>query len=197
MKRERDREREELGSVFRLLTQTTLVTDPCRYGSNRWRRLCPFVHVCGRTHAPKCAELFAWLTSVEDADEEHIADVPVPQIAAKILEVIETVFQESIWCMFEEPQVAAKIFEVIKVPQDAPVPHVELTRSLGEAGSSWPVETRPAPTLPQSQGLLVKLGLLGKRSTAARQNPNSKCFLVKVNLDLLGAKQTARPVPPP
>ena len=37
---------------------------------------------------------------------EHIVDVP--QIAAKIPEVADTIHQERIWCTFEEPQVAAK-----------------------------------------------------------------------------------------
>ena len=48
---------------------------------------------------------------------EQTVDVPVSQIVTKIPEVVETIPQERIWCMFEEPQVAAKILEVIKVPQ--------------------------------------------------------------------------------
>ena len=67
------------------------------------------------------------LEEVKERVHEHIVeqtvDVPVPQIVTKILEVVETIPQERIWCMFEEPQVAAKILEVIKVPQidDFPV----------------------------------------------------------------------------
>ena len=53
----------------------------------------------------------------EEGVVEQTIDVPVPQIATKIPEVVETILQERIWCMFEEPQVAAKILEVIKVPQ--------------------------------------------------------------------------------
>ena len=70
--------------------------------------------------------------------------------------------------MFEEPQVATKILEVIKVPQeqvvDAPVPHVELAESLGEAGSS---ESRTRRTklvhqsIQQSQSLMEKLVMFG------------------------------------
>ena len=68
--------------------------------------------------------------------------VPAPQIAAKIPEVVETILQERIWCMFEEPQVAAKILEVIKVLSvqcvDAAVPRVDLAESLGEAEAAPP-----------------------------------------------------------
>ena len=81
--------------------------------------------------AVRWAALWSFLAMQEEGDEnlegikervhEHIVeqtvDVPVPQIATKILEVVETIPQERIWCMFEEPQVPAKIVEVIKVPQ--------------------------------------------------------------------------------
>ena len=68
------------------------------------------------------------LEGIKERVHEHIVgqtvDVPVPQIATKIQEMVETIPQERIWCMFEEPQVAAKILDVIKVPQidDFPMP---------------------------------------------------------------------------
>ena len=89
------------------------------------------------------AALWSFLAMQEEGDEnleeikervhEHIVeqtvDVPVPQIATKIPEVVETIPQERIWCMFEEPQVAAKILEVIKVLQidDFPMPRAAKT----------------------------------------------------------------------
>ena len=32
----------------------------------------------------------------------HLVEVPMPQIAAKITEVVETILQKRIWCIFEE-----------------------------------------------------------------------------------------------
>ena len=49
---------------------------------------------------------------------------------------------------------------------------------------------RPTPTLPQSQSLLVKIGLLSQ-STASHWNPKSQCALVK--LGRLGPEQVASP----
>ena len=81
-----------------------------------------------------------------------------------------------------------EILEVIKVPQeqnvDAPVPHVELTASSGEAGSSRERTALPTPPLQQSESLLVKLRSLVSQSTLPRQKPISQSLLA--NMDLLG-----------
>ena len=53
--------------------------------------------------------------------------------------------------------------------------------------------TQPAPTLQQSQSLLVKLGLPELLCTVSRQNLNSQRALVK--LGPLGPEQKAQPVP--
>ena len=84
---------------------------------------------------------------MEEADVEHIVDVPVPQFTGEILEVVENIPKERISERTMEQTV------------DVPVPHVELAVSAGVAGSSRAGKTRPVPTLQQSQSLLVKLGL--------------------------------------
>ena len=84
-----------------------------------WRPLCPYILACGCKRAREWAETWAFLATQEETSEEQNVDVSVPQIAAKIPELV-----------------------VIKVPQervcsvDATVPHVELGGSLGEGGSS-------------------------------------------------------------
>ena len=56
---------------------------------------------------------------------EHTVAVPVPQIAARISEVVETIPQERIWCTFEEfddfpvPQIVEENLDVIKAPHGA------------------------------------------------------------------------------
>ena len=45
-------------------------------------------------------------------------DKPVPQIAAKIPEVVETILQEHISDDFPVPQVVKENLEVIKIPQE-------------------------------------------------------------------------------
>ena len=97
--------------------------DPCRYGAACLRPLCPYVHVCSRTRACRWAELWSFLALQEEAVEEDIVDVPGPQIAAKIPQVVETKIHEEIvesvhvslfkriWCIFE-----AELYrEVVKV----------------------------------------------------------------------------------
>ena len=55
---------------------------------------------------------------------------------------------------------------------------------------------RPAqPKWQQSQSLLLKLGLV-RSQTAPRQHSKSQSLAEKVQLDLLGPEQHARPVPP-
>ena len=106
----------------------------------------------------------------------QIVDVPVPQIAAKIPEVVGTT-SERIENDLQVPQVVKENREMIKVPQDCVskstgehkvdviVPHVELAESSGEAGSSWS-SARP---------LLVQLGLLGSQSTVPRRVSTCQC----------------------
>ena len=103
--------------------------EPCRYDMGCCRPLCPYGH-SGR-RAVRWAALWSFLAMQEEGDEnlegfkerfqerivEQTVDVPVPQVATTIPEVVENISQERIWCMFEELQVAAKILEVIKVPQ--------------------------------------------------------------------------------
>ena len=53
--------------------------------------------------------------------------------------------------------------------------------------------TRPAPTVQQSQGLLVKFGLVGSHSTVPRQIQKSKGRVVKPGVR--GSEQMTRPAP--
>ena len=53
--------------------------------------------------------------------------------------------------------------------------------------------TQPAPTLQQSQGLLVKFGLVGSHSAEPKQNQKLKGGLMKSGL--LGPEQMTRPAP--
>ena len=49
---------------------------------------------------------------------EQIVDMPVPQIAAKIPEVVETISQEHVSDDLPVPQVVKENLEVTKVPQE-------------------------------------------------------------------------------
>ena len=67
--------------------------------------------------AAKWAAVWALLAAHERIDERNV-DVPVPQIAAKIPEVVETIPQEHISDDLPEPQVVKENLEVIKVSQE-------------------------------------------------------------------------------
>ena len=71
-----------------------------------------------------------------DVDGEGV-DGPVPQIAAKILELVETISQEHVSDDLPLPQVVKEDLEVIKVPQkargDRRVGEVGLTRTSATA----------------------------------------------------------------
>ena len=102
--RERERlfgtavEQSGLSNFTQILSRVVFssLMDPCRYGAACWRPLCPYVHVCSRTRARRWTELWSFLALQEEAVEEHIVDVPGPQIAAKIPEVVETKIHEEI-----------------------------------------------------------------------------------------------------
>ena len=72
---------------------------------------------CGASRAARWAAVWALLAAHECIDVQ-IVDVPVPQIAAKIPEVVETIAQEHISDDLLVPQVVKENLEVIKVPQE-------------------------------------------------------------------------------
>ena len=55
------------------------------------------------------------LLAAHECIDEQIVDVPVPQIVAKIPEVVETILQEHISNDLPVPQVVKENLEVIKV----------------------------------------------------------------------------------
>ena len=71
-----------------------------------------------------------------DLDGEQIVDMPVPQIAAKIPEVVETIPQEHISDDLPMPQVVKENLEVIKVSQERRgcASIVRIDRQVGEVG---------------------------------------------------------------
>ena len=98
-------------------------TEPSRFGGGCWRPLCPFRH-SGASRAARWAAVWALLAAHERIDEQ-IVDMPVPQIAVKIPEVVETIRQEHTSDDLPVPQVVKENLEVIKVPQEREdVPHL-------------------------------------------------------------------------
>ena len=93
--------------------------EDCRFGTMCWRLLCTNVHACGRKRARWWAEL--WSFAMQEDAAEHIVDVPVPKIHEELVDIAQIIPQERICCMFEEPQVAAKLLEVIEAPEVAGV----------------------------------------------------------------------------
>ena len=93
---------------------------------------------------------------VKHERDEQITDMPVPQIAAKIPEVVETIPQEHISDDLPVPQVVWENLEVIKVAQEREVvPQVpEETTELVKLVSQERVQQRTAEV---PKPLLVKL----------------------------------------
>ena len=65
--------------------------------------------------------------------DEWVVGVPVPQIAAKILEMVETIPQEHISDDLPVPQVVKENLEVIKVPPQSPEETVEWVKLVSQS----------------------------------------------------------------
>ena len=180
------REREELGSVFRLyslwfpscLVQTVFVL--FRHGSMPVRQQLLASALLLRA----CLRLQACTWVGRAVDMDRVTGRSGRRSWKKILELVENIPRERI-----PERTAEQTF-------DMPVTKVELAESSGAAGPSWPGAndtTNAAITaVAKSVGESQPLGLA--KNTAPRQNLNSRNFLVKLNL--LGPGQTARPTPP-
>ena len=86
--------------------------------------------------------------------------------------------------------------ESVRQPKDwETIFYTEFVKTSCEAGSPWScLVARTAPSLQQSQSLLMELDLQVVRGTAPRQNPYWQCR--PVMLDLLGPGQMALPAQP-
>ena len=172
--------------------------DPCRYGSSCWRPLCPCVHVDGQSYGHGSRQRKKRTRSIVDVPGPQIEadDLPVPQVMKENFEEFKLP-QERVVELAESPgeaqsswsrasattaaaAVATKVAKSVCEGEARPCgmqstgPRQSLMlKSLVELGRLGPEHVaRPAPTLQQSQGLLVKLNLLNSRSTVPRQIPN-------------------------
>ena len=98
-------------------SEQSTTTEPCRFDGGCWRPLCPFRH-SGADRAARWAAEWALLAAHERIDEQ-IVHMPVPQIAAKIPEVVETITKEHISDDLPVQQVVKENLEVIKGPAGA------------------------------------------------------------------------------
>ena len=182
-----------------LLLSATM--EQCRFDTMCWRPLCSYVHACGHKRARRWAELWSFL-AMQEEDAEHIVEVQ-PQIAAKILEVAETIPRAPGACSFaaaeygssgpEKSVGEARLLEIAKHNTTAAITTVVILLMSAKPGLLGLQSTAPgrkSQSLPMKLGLLglrttvprplsknppMKLGVLGWRRTAPRQNPNSQC----------------------
>ena len=162
------------------------------------------VHACSCKRTRRWADLWSFLASQEEADAEHIADVPVPQIHEELVDSAQIIPQKISWSRPSNSQSllvkldTASTAVANAVGEAQPLgfakcnasTELELAKSPGDTGSDQCRHSN------QLESLWVKPGPLCPRSTVPRQNPNSQSRLVKVKLGLLGPEQMARPVPP-
>ena len=177
--------------------------DPCWYGNCCWRPLCSYVHVCGCKRARWWAELWTWLASVEEADAEHIVDVPGPQIEADDLPV-PRVMKENLEA-FEVPQ--ERVIELAKSPESSGLRASATTAAAAVATTDWRIAQRMAKcsattaataVIQQSKSLLAlaMLALLKMQSTVPRLPlQQSQSFLMLAKLSLLAGIAGPRHTP--